>query len=124
MGAMGNLNYFSLEKFIQDCERERSARKQWLRTRHDFVVPLHVPEDHDAVSGIREIAEKGGAKNADHTLNHVDAFARWHNILAAAGEEKAYFPDLRDVATDIGKDVERGPEEETITQLQETFLKS
>ena len=40
MGAMGNLNYFSLEKFIEDCERERNARMQWLRTRHDFVVPL------------------------------------------------------------------------------------
>ena len=61
MGAMGNLNYFSLEKFIQDCERERIARKQWLGTRHDFVVPLHVPEDPEAVVGIREIAEKGGA---------------------------------------------------------------
>ncbi len=124
MGAMGNLNYFSLEKFVEDCKRERTARLQWLRTRHDFVVPLHLPEDPDAVSGIREIAQKGGAKYADHTLNHVDAFARWHKILEAAGEKKAYFPELRDVAADIGEEVERGPEEETITQLQETFLKS
>ena len=123
MGAMGNLNYFSLEKFVEDCKRERTARLQWLRTRHDFVVPLHLPEDPDAVSGIREIAEKGGAKNADHTLNHVDAFARWHKVLADAGEKKVYFPELRDVATDIGEEVERGPEEDTITQLQETFLK-
>ncbi|MFC1877005.1 hypothetical protein ACFL2E_07025 [Thermodesulfobacteriota bacterium] len=97
---------------------------QWLRTRHEFVVPLHLPEDPDTVSGIREIAEKGGAKNADHTLNHVDAFARWHKILADAGEKKAYFPELRDVTTDIGEEVERGSEEETITQIQETFLKS
>jgi len=124
MGAMGNLNFFSLEKFIEDCERERSARKIWLKTRHDFVVPLYVPEDPDAASGIREIAEKGGAKNAEHTLQHVDAFARWHKVLADAGEKKAYFPELRDVATDIGEEVERGSEEETITQLQETFLKS
>jgi len=123
MGAMGNLNYFSLEKFVEDCKRERTARLQWLRTRHDFVVPLHLPEDPDAVSGIREIVEKGGAKNADHTLNHVDAFARWHKVLADAGEKKVYFPELRDIATDIGEEVERGPEEDTITQLQETFLK-
>ena len=123
MGAMGNLNYFSLEKFIQDCERERIARKQWLRTRHYFVVPLHVPEDPQAVAGIREIAEKGGAKNADHTLNHVDAFACWHRVLAEAGEEKTYFPELRDVTADNGPAVERGPEEESINQLQETFLK-
>lgn len=124
MGALGNLNYFSLEKFIQDCERERIARKQWLRTRHDFVVPLHVPADPEAVAGIREIAEKGGAKNADHTLNHVDAFIRWHQVLAEAGEEKTYFPELRDVAADMGAGVERGTEEESIAQLQETFLKN
>ena len=123
MGALGNLNYFSLEKLIQDCERERIARRQWLETRHDFVVPLHVPEDLEAVAGIREIAEKGGAKNADHTLNHVDAFARWHGVLAEAGEKKTYFPELRDVTTGIGAEVERGSAEESITQLQETFLK-
>jgi trimethylamine--corrinoid protein Co-methyltransferase len=124
MGAMGNLNYFSLEKFVQDCKRERTARLQWLRTRHDFIVPLHLPEDLDAVSGIREIVERGGAKNADHTLKHVDAFAQWHKVLTQAGEKKAYFPELKDVATFIKEDVERGPEEEAITQLQETFLKS
>jgi len=124
MGAMGNLNYFSLEKFIADCERERNARRQWLRTRHDFLVPLYVPEDPDAVSGIREIIKKGGAKNADHTLHNVDAFARWHQILARAGEEKTYFPALMETAKALGKEVHRGSEEETITQLQETFLKS
>ena len=124
MGAMGNLNYFSLEKFIEDCKRERTARLQWLRNRHDFIVPLHLPEDPDAVSGIREIAEKGGAKYADHTLGHVDAFARWQKVLTEAGEKKAYFPELKDAATFIQEDVKRGPEEEAITQLQETFLKN
>jgi trimethylamine--corrinoid protein Co-methyltransferase len=124
MGAMGNLNYFSLEKLIQDCERERIDRLQWLRTRHDFVVPLHMPEDPNAFEGIREIVEKGGAKNADHTLRNVDAFAKWHQVLAEAGEKKAYFPELKDVAAEIGEDVKRGSEDETVTQLQETFLKS
>ena len=124
MGAMGNLNYFSLEKFIEDCKRERVARLQWLRTRHDFIVPLHLPEDPDAVAGIREIAERGGAKNAEHTLKHVDAFARWHKVLAEAGEKKVYFPELRNAATYTDEGVERGPEEEAIVQLQERFLKS
>jgi trimethylamine--corrinoid protein Co-methyltransferase len=124
LGAMGNLNYFSLEKFIEDCKRERKAKLQWLRTRHDFVVPLHLPEDPDAVAGIREIAERGGAKNADHSLKHVDAFARWHRVLAEAGEEKAYFPELKDVVTYTNEEVKRGPAEEAIKQLQVTFLKS
>ena len=57
-----------------------------------LLFHYHLPEDPDAVSGIREIAEKGGAKNADHTLQHVDAFARWHKVLAEAGEEKSLFP--------------------------------
>ena len=124
MGAMGNLNYFSLEKFIQDCERERTARKQWLQSRHDFVVPLHVPEDPEAVTGIREIAEKGGAKNADHTLSHVDAFAGWHKVLAQAGAAKIDFTKPVDMAAGMAEAVARCPEEESITQLQETFLKS
>ncbi len=124
MGAMGNLNYFSLEKLIEDCKRERKARLQWLRTRHDFIVPLHLPEDLSAVSGIREIAERGGAKHADHTLKHVDAFARWHKVLAEAGEKIAYFPELKDAAASTDEGVERGSEEEAIAQLQERFLKS
>jgi len=45
-------------------------------------------------------------------------------VLTEAGEKKAYFPELKDVATYIQDDVERGPEEEAITQLQETFLKN
>lgn len=124
MGAMGNLNFFSLDKFIQDCERERIAKTQWLKTRHDFMVPLHLPEDPDTVAGIREIIERGGAKNADHTLRHVDAFAKWHNVLARAGQKKAYFPELKDVTEDDGVDVERGSQEEGVTQLQDTFLKT
>lgn len=124
MGAMGNLNYFSLEKFVEDCERERTARKIWLKTRHDFIVPLFMPEDPDAVSGIREIAEKGGAKNANHTLKHVDAFARWHKVLAEAGEKQSYYPELKDFSPSRGEKVVRGPAEESVTQLQETFLQS
>ena len=69
MGALGSLNYFSLEKFVQDCERERETRKIWLMTRHDFVVPLYLPKDKGVVRGIREIA--------DHTLNNISAFMDW-----------------------------------------------
>jgi hypothetical protein len=54
----------------------------------------------------------------------VDAFARWHRVLAEAGEEKAYFPELKDVVTYTNEEVKRGPAEEAIKQLQVTFLKS
>jgi trimethylamine--corrinoid protein Co-methyltransferase len=124
MGALGNLNYFSLEKFIQDCERERAARKLWLKTRHDFLVPLYLPEDKDVVKGIREIAQKGGPKNADHTLNNVGAFYRWHEKLTQAARDKEYFPKLDQAVDTEHNGVERMPEEDGYTQLQDTFLKT
>jgi trimethylamine---corrinoid protein Co-methyltransferase len=124
MGALGNLNFFSLEKLIQDCERERAARMKWLKNRHDFLIPLYLPEDKDVIKGIREIAQKGGPKNADHTLNNVGAFQRWHEKLAKIGREKDYFPTLEESSDAVGGRVERGSEEESITQLQDTFLKT
>jgi len=124
MGALGSLNFFSLEKFIQDCERERAARKIWLMTRHDFLVPLYLPEDQNAVKGIREIAEKGGPKNADHTLNNVNAFCKWHEKLAEAARQKEYFPELDETIKVNEANVERGTEEDGVTQLQDTFLKT
>ena len=124
MGALGSLNYFSLEKFIADCERERAARRIWLQTKHDFLLPLYLPEDRHVVKGIREIAEKGGARYADHTLTNVGSFMRWQDKLCAVSEEKLYFPDLNDTINRDKKRLKRVPEEESVTQLQDTFLKS
>lgn len=124
MGALGNLNYFSLEKFVQDCERERIARRIWLKTRHDFLVPLYFPEDKAAVKGIKEIIEKRGPKNADHTLNNVGVFYRWYQKLAEAARYKEYFPKLDEAANGGDRQLERGPDEESYTQLQDTFLKT
>ncbi len=123
MGALGNLNFFSLDKFIQDCERERVARKIWLRTRHDFVVPLYLPEDKNVVKGIREIAEKGGPRNADHTLHNVGAFHKWHEKLAEVARKKEYFPQLDEMVSGKNGPLERGSDEDSYTQLQDTFLK-
>jgi trimethylamine--corrinoid protein Co-methyltransferase len=124
MGALGNLNYFCLEKFIQDCQRERDARRQWLTTRHDFLIPLYFPEDKHVVSGIKEIALKGGPKHADHTLINVGAFYRWHEKLAETARQKEHFPDLDESVGAEDRTLERGPEEESYTQLQDTFLKT
>jgi trimethylamine--corrinoid protein Co-methyltransferase len=124
MGALGSLNYFSLEKFIADCERERAARRIWLKTRHDFVVPLYLPEDKSALKGIREIAEKGGVKQADHTLTNVGTFENWLKLLTTVAEEKVYFPELRNAICGKSEDFKRVPAEEDKTQLQDTFLKS
>ncbi len=96
LGALGSLNFFSLDKFIQDCNRERESRKIMWETRHDHIVPLYFPEDKKVIRGIREIIEKGGAKNADHTLNNIDSFNRWHSLVEEASYKKDYFPNLTD----------------------------
>lgn len=124
MGAMGSLNYFSLEKFTEDCKRERAARRILLKMRHDFVVPLYVPEDKNVVKGIREIAEKGGPKNADHTLSNVDAFIKWRKKLVEATEQKVYFPELHDTIRKERDNLNRASREERAMQLQETFIES
>jgi trimethylamine--corrinoid protein Co-methyltransferase len=122
MGALGSLNYFSIEKFVEDCKREREARRKWLKMRHDFVVPLYVPEDKHVVRGIREIAEKGGPKNADHTLNNVGIFINWRRKLAEATEKKAYFPEFRDTVAKDRDQFNRAPRADRAVQLQETFF--
>ena len=122
MGAMGSLNFFSLDKFIQDCERERETRKVMLKTRHDFVVPLYFPEDKRVVRGIREIAEKGGPKNADHTLSNVGTFIEWRKHLVKMSEKKVYYPELRNVLEKDRAEFRRVPLEQRQGQLQETFF--
>lgn len=124
MGAMGSLNYFSLDKFVQDCDRERLSRKTWLRTRHDFVVPLYLPGDPFALKGIREIAEKGGAKNADHTLNNTGAFIKWQRKIVEMSEVKVYYPDLRNSLSTSKQENGhlRATKEETVQQLQDTLF--
>jgi trimethylamine--corrinoid protein Co-methyltransferase len=122
MGALGSLNYFSLDKFIQDCDRERESRKIWLRTRHDFVVPLYFPEDRTALQGIREIAEKGGAKNADHTLKNTGSFLKWQKEILTMGEKRVYFPELRNSLQNAKGDQLRTSKEERAQQLQDTLF--
>lgn len=124
MGALGSLNFFSLDKFIADCERERAARKIWLRTRHDFIIPLYFPEDKQALGGIREIAEKSGAKYADHTLKNLDAFSKWQAVLVEAAQKKVYYPEYGNSINGGRNGYNRVPREEAKTQLQDTFLKS
>ena len=58
-----------------------------------------MPEDKHVIKGIREIFEKGGPRNADHTLNNIDSFNMWSKKLAEASERKAYYPDLSDTVS-------------------------
>jgi len=97
MGALGSLNFFSMEKFVQDCERERHSRKIFEACpANTGVMPLYFPGDDHALAGIREIAEKGNPKTAEHTLQNVDSFRQWEKIINAAARKKLYCPQLND----------------------------
>ncbi len=85
MGALGSLNFFSLEKFLEDCEREKRSRMIFdARPKDSGMIPMYFPSDDQALEGIREIAEKGSPKNADHTLKNVDSFRLWEDSIHQA----------------------------------------
>ena len=101
MGALGSLNFFSLEKFLEDCERERRSKTVFDAIPKDKgVIPLYIPSDFQALAGIREIAEKGNPKDADHTLKNVDSFNQWENTIRQAAKKKLYYPQLNDTVID------------------------
>jgi trimethylamine--corrinoid protein Co-methyltransferase len=59
MGALGSLNFFSIEKFLEDCEIERRSKMAFDAIPKDKgVIPLYFPGDNQALSGIREIAKR------------------------------------------------------------------
>ncbi|MBR9986352.1 MAG: trimethylamine methyltransferase family protein [Desulfosarcina sp.] len=102
MGALGSLNFFSLEKFLEDCERERRSKHLFEESPKDRgVIPMYFPADDQALAGIREIAEKGNPKSADHTLKNVDAFRLWENSINEAAKKKLYYPQLNDTVIEI-----------------------
>lgn len=104
MGALGSLNFFSLEKFMEDCEREKCARKIFDAAPKDMgEIPLYFPADHQAIEGIREIAEKGNPKSADHTLKNVDSFFLWESTIVQAAKKRLYYPQLNDTVIDLIK---------------------
>ncbi len=105
MGALGSLNFFSLEKFEEDCARERKNLKLFSKAPIDKgVIPLYTPVDHETLRGIREIAEKGGPKNAEHTLRTVESFIGWEKAINQAASKKLYYPNINDTVIEmIGK---------------------
>jgi len=101
MGALGSLNFFSLEKFLEDCARERRSRIIFESIPKDTgMIPMYFPGDDQALAGIREIAEKGNPKNADHTLKNVDSFRLWEERIIQAAKKKCYYPQLNDIVID------------------------
>ena len=101
MGALGSLNFFSLDKFLEDCERERRSKTAFDAIQKDKgLIPMYFPADDQAIAGIREIAEKGNPRDADHTLKNVGSFSRWEDAINQAAQRKLYYPQVNDIVID------------------------
>ncbi len=92
LGAMGSLTFFSLDKFIADCDREAKARQTF---RANGVVPLHMPADDQAYDAIRQMAEMGNPRSTDHALQNVKSFMDWEKTVETAA---AAAPLAREIA--------------------------
>ncbi len=98
MGALGSLTFFSMEKFAEDCERERQSWKIFEACpQNTGVIPLYFPGDEHALDGIREIGEKGNPKATEHTLKNINSFCQWEKTITVAAQKKRYCPQLNDI---------------------------
>ncbi len=93
-GTLGNLQYFSLDKFNEDCKIETNSRNgQKENVIGDMnVLPLYLPQDELAMEAIYELAIKGNPKDTNHTLKNIDTFKKWEKWVEAeevkSGAEK------------------------------------
>ena len=81
-GVLDNLNFFSEEAFVKDCE----AHRKYLKDKPDKMVlrPLHIPSDDEALAVIRRVA--GGDYYVDyHTTANLSVFDDWAADLRTAG---------------------------------------
>ena len=98
MGALGSLNFFSLDKFLEDCQRERRSKAAFDAIPKDKgMIPMYFPADDQAMAGIREIAEKGNPRDADHTLKNVGSFNQWEDTINQAAQRRLYYPQVNDI---------------------------
>lgn len=81
-GVLDNLNFFSEEAFVQDCESYRQWRKQ---QNGSFILkPLYTPEDPKAFEVIMNV--KSGDYHVDyHSTANLTAFDDWVVSARAKG---------------------------------------
>jgi hypothetical protein len=81
-GVLDNLNFFSEEAFVKDCD----AHRRYLKNKPEKIAlkPLHIPPDDQALEVIRRVA--GGDYYVDyHTTANISVFDDWAADLEAEG---------------------------------------
>jgi len=88
-GALGNLNFFSLHKFSEDCRIEAASRADFRKNAIGGldVLPNFLPKDDQVLPAIDEIADRGSPMVTNHTLRNVDAFMKWETRFDQEMEE-------------------------------------
>jgi len=81
-GVLDNLNFFSIEAFIKDCD----AQRQYLKNRGDLpgLKPLHLPADPMAFEVIQRVASCDYHVDY-HTTANLSAFDDWAQDLDQRG---------------------------------------
>ena len=81
-GVLDNLNFFSTEAFVKDCE----AQRQYLKSRVDRpgLKPLYLPSDPRAFEVIERVASFDYHVDY-HTTANISAFDDWARDLAVKG---------------------------------------
>jgi trimethylamine--corrinoid protein Co-methyltransferase len=81
-GVLDNLNFFSEEAFQSDCQ----AHRKYLVSRKDAValMPLYLPEDHQAFDVIQRVASSDYHVDSQTTAN-LSAFDNWAETVVDNG---------------------------------------
>ncbi len=81
-GVLDNLNFFSEEAFIQDCEAYRQYRSE--KDSEFMLKPLYTPDDPQAYDIISKVGS--GDYHVDyHTVANISAFDDWAKTAAEKG---------------------------------------
>lgn len=81
-GVLDNLNFFSEEAFVRDCEAYRQYRKQ--QNGSFTLTPLYTPEDPKAFDVIMNV--KSGDYHVDyHSTANISAFDDWVKVARVKG---------------------------------------
>lgn len=81
-GVLDNLNFFSVEAFLNDCQAHRDYSKSAMKA--DEFMPLYLPRDPDAFDVIQRVASCDYHMD-QHTTANLSVFDEWGATVVAHG---------------------------------------
>jgi hypothetical protein len=81
-GVLDNLNFFSVEAFLNDCRAHRDYLKSGMKT--EGFMPLYLPRDPYAFDVIQRVASCDYHMD-QHTTANLSVFDGWAATVVAHG---------------------------------------